>query len=71
MILPPFQKQGHGAQLLQTFYNTCDSRSEVKDITGTFILYKSMSSYKMAVIKFVSDLPLSTIFQLYHDGYLY
>lgn len=33
MILPPFQKQGHGAQLLQTFYNTCYSRSEVKDIT--------------------------------------
>ena len=37
MILPPFQKQGHGAQLLQTFYNTCYSRSEVKDITGTFV----------------------------------
>lgn len=33
LILPPFQKQGHGAQLLQTFYNTCYSRSEVRDIT--------------------------------------
>ena len=50
MILPPFQKQGHGAQLLQTFYNTCYSRSEVKDITGTFILFKSMSSCKMVFL---------------------
>ncbi|XP_052065182.1 histone acetyltransferase type B catalytic subunit-like [Mytilus californianus] len=33
LILPPFQKQGHGAELLQTFYNTCYSRSEIKDIT--------------------------------------
>ncbi|XP_041372189.1 histone acetyltransferase type B catalytic subunit-like isoform X2 [Gigantopelta aegis] len=33
LILPPFQKQGHGAQLLQTFYNDCYTRSEVLDIT--------------------------------------
>ncbi|XP_046546607.1 histone acetyltransferase type B catalytic subunit-like [Haliotis rubra] len=33
LILPPFQKQGHGAQLLQTFYNSCYSSSDVLDIT--------------------------------------
>ncbi|CAE1300785.1 HAT1 [Acanthosepion pharaonis] len=33
LILPPFQKQGHGAQLLQTFYNETYTRPEVLDIT--------------------------------------
>ena len=34
LVLPPFQKQGHGAQLLQTFYNTCYGNSDILDITG-------------------------------------
>lgn len=33
LILPPFQKQGHGVQLLQTFYNTCYGNSDILDIT--------------------------------------
>ncbi|KAK6183635.1 hypothetical protein SNE40_011071 [Patella caerulea] len=33
LILPPFQRQGHGAQILQTFYNTCYDRDDVMDIT--------------------------------------
>ncbi|KAK7495641.1 hypothetical protein BaRGS_00013088, partial [Batillaria attramentaria] len=33
LILPPFQRQGHGAHLLQTFYNDMMGRSEVLDIT--------------------------------------
>lgn len=33
LILPPFQKQGHGAHLLQTFYNECYTKPEVLDIT--------------------------------------
>lgn len=33
LILPPFQKQGHGAQLLQTFYNSCYGNSDILDIT--------------------------------------
>ncbi|KAH3703489.1 histone acetyltransferase type B catalytic subunit-like [Dreissena polymorpha] len=33
LILPPFQKQGHGAHLLQTFYNRCYGDSEILDIT--------------------------------------
>ncbi|PVD37263.1 hypothetical protein C0Q70_04260 [Pomacea canaliculata] len=33
LVLPPFQRQGHGAQLLQTFYNDVCPRPEVLDIT--------------------------------------
>ncbi|OWF35869.1 histone acetyltransferase type B catalytic subunit-like [Mizuhopecten yessoensis] len=33
LVLPPFQKQGHGCHLVQTFYNDCYTRSEVMDIT--------------------------------------
>ncbi|XP_074652365.1 histone acetyltransferase type B catalytic subunit-like [Tubulanus polymorphus] len=33
LILPPFQKQGHGCQLLQTFYNEMKTRDEILDIT--------------------------------------
>ncbi|KAK3106449.1 hypothetical protein FSP39_020292 [Pinctada imbricata] len=33
LVLPPFQKQGHCAQLIQTFYNDCYLRPEVLDIT--------------------------------------
>ncbi|XP_052806790.1 histone acetyltransferase type B catalytic subunit-like [Mya arenaria] len=33
LVLPPFQKQGHGAQLLQTFYNRCYGDSDILDIT--------------------------------------
>lgn len=33
LVLPPFQKQGHGAQMLQTFYNTCYGNSDILDIT--------------------------------------
>ncbi|KAL4228701.1 histone acetyltransferase 1 [Mactra antiquata] len=33
LVLPPFQKQGHGAQLLQTFYNSCYGDSDILDIT--------------------------------------
>ncbi|KAL5010392.1 hypothetical protein ScPMuIL_012697 [Solemya velum] len=33
LILPPFQRAGHGAQLLQTFYNDCATRANVLDIT--------------------------------------
>ncbi|CAI9719858.1 histone acetyltransferase type B catalytic subunit-like [Octopus vulgaris] len=33
LILPPFQKLGHGAKLLQTFYNDTYERPEVLDIT--------------------------------------
>ncbi|XP_069120366.1 histone acetyltransferase type B catalytic subunit-like isoform X2 [Argopecten irradians] len=33
LVLPPFQKQGHGGHLIQTFYNDCYTRSEVMDIT--------------------------------------
>jgi len=32
LILPPFQKQGHGARLLQTVYNYCNANSKVVDI---------------------------------------
>ena len=35
LVMPPFQRQGHGAKLLQTFYNDCYSRSNILDITGT------------------------------------
>ncbi|KAK3612177.1 hypothetical protein CHS0354_016563 [Potamilus streckersoni] len=33
LIMPPFQRQGHGAQLLQTFYNECYKRNDILDIT--------------------------------------
>ncbi|RUS88450.1 hypothetical protein EGW08_003787 [Elysia chlorotica] len=33
LILPPFQKMGLCARLVQTFYNVCYSRGEVLDIT--------------------------------------
>ncbi|XP_033732888.1 histone acetyltransferase type B catalytic subunit-like [Pecten maximus] len=33
LVLPPFQKQGHGCHMVQTFYNDCYTRSEVMDIT--------------------------------------
>ncbi|CAG5135859.1 unnamed protein product, partial [Candidula unifasciata] len=33
LVLPPFQKLGLGARLIQTFYNLCYSRPEVLDIT--------------------------------------
>ncbi|KAK2187191.1 hypothetical protein NP493_176g03011 [Ridgeia piscesae] len=33
LVMPPFQRQGHGAKLLQTFYNDCYSRSNILDIT--------------------------------------
>lgn len=33
LVLPPFQKQGHGAELLQTFYTECWSNSDILDIT--------------------------------------
>ncbi|XP_064615849.1 histone acetyltransferase type B catalytic subunit-like isoform X2 [Liolophura sinensis] len=33
LILPPFQRQSHGAELIQTFYNECYQRKEVLDIT--------------------------------------
>ena len=34
LVLPPYQKQGHGATLIETFYKECLSRKEVLDITG-------------------------------------
>ncbi|XP_005104677.1 histone acetyltransferase type B catalytic subunit [Aplysia californica] len=33
LVLTPFQRLGLGAKLVQTFYNTCYSRSDVLDIT--------------------------------------
>ena len=36
LILPPFQRQGHGAHLLQTFYNDVVPVADVLDITGEF-----------------------------------
>lgn len=39
LVLPPFQKQGHGAELLQTFYTECWSNSDILDITGNTILH--------------------------------
>ena len=33
LVLPPFQRQGHGSQLLQCFYNHCYALPEVLDIT--------------------------------------
>jgi len=33
LVLPPFQRQGHGSQLLQCFYNHCYAVPEVLDIT--------------------------------------
>jgi len=35
LVLPPFQRQGHAAQLIQSFYNECYSKSEVLDVAGT------------------------------------
>jgi len=32
LIMPPFQRHGHAAQLVQCFYNECYARSEVLDI---------------------------------------
>ena len=32
--MPPFQRQGHGATLIQAFYNECYARSDVLDVTG-------------------------------------
>ena len=37
LVLPPFQKQGHGAQLMQTFYNDCYADSDILDITGVHL----------------------------------
>merc|ERR1719419_1734449 len=33
IVLPPYQRQGLCATLLQTFYNDCESRDGVRDIT--------------------------------------
>jgi len=33
LVLPPFQRQGHGSQLLQCFYNRCYALLEILDIT--------------------------------------
>ncbi|CAH1773589.1 unnamed protein product, partial [Owenia fusiformis] len=33
LVLPPFQRQGHGSQMLQTFYNGCYNRNDIRDIT--------------------------------------
>jgi len=33
LVLPPFQRQGHGSQLLQCFYNRCYALPAVLDIT--------------------------------------
>ncbi|KAH9494842.1 histone acetyltransferase 1 [Bulinus truncatus] len=33
LVLPPFQKMGLGARMIQTFYNICYNRPEVLDIT--------------------------------------
>lgn len=33
LVLPPFQRQGHGATLIQTFYNGCYHRHDILDIT--------------------------------------
>lgn len=34
LILPPYQRQGHGRQLLTTIYNHLRTNSRVQDITG-------------------------------------
>ncbi|KAK2150607.1 hypothetical protein LSH36_399g07001 [Paralvinella palmiformis] len=33
LVMPPFQRQGHGATLIQTFYNSCYNRHDILDIT--------------------------------------
>jgi len=33
LVLPPFQRMGHCATMLQTFYNQCFSNPDIKDIT--------------------------------------
>lgn len=52
LVLPPFQKLGLGAKLIQTFYNLCYSRPEVLDITGNDLLWKSSWSilYNLSII---------------------
>ncbi|ELT91757.1 hypothetical protein CAPTEDRAFT_145248, partial [Capitella teleta] len=33
LVLPPFQRQGHCAAMLQAFYNLCYKNDDIKDIT--------------------------------------
>lgn len=34
LVLPPYQRQGHGAELLLTFYRECWDSATILDITG-------------------------------------
>ena len=34
LVLPPFQRMGHGAEMLQTFYNLVIPQKSVLDVTG-------------------------------------
>ena len=36
LVLPPFQRMGHCATLIQTFYNDCYINRDIKDITGLY-----------------------------------
>ena len=39
LILPPYQRQGHGRRLLTAIYNDLRRDSRVQDITGIVRLY--------------------------------
>ena len=42
LIMPPFQRLGHGARLMQTFYDEAIRDPEVLDITGKHCLKSSL-----------------------------
>ena len=38
LVMPPYQKMGHAATMIQTFYNQVTHKDDVMDITGTLAL---------------------------------
>lgn len=49
LVLPPFQRLGLGAEMLDTIYNHYKSNTKVTDITGEGI---ALLMYKLRICKF-------------------
>jgi len=52
LILPPFQGEGHGAQLLETIHRYYMSSPTVLDITGLFKIFSLVHIFNKELVAF-------------------
>lgn len=49
LIMPPYQKQGHGSRLYRSLYNDFCGRKEIREMTGTPAIATTSSGFMLAI----------------------